>query len=177
MGTSGNPAKKAAAKASVSSAADFKKRKKGAPLLLPSGLVMVCKRVGLESFLAQGDVPNPLIPIVEQALAKGQSADVNAIIGNTEGGVDVGMIREMLTMVNTVVVSVSIEPKVHEVPEDDEEDRDDDLLYVDEIDEEDKMFLFQWTIGGTDDVAQFRREAEEGLVALAEGASSGSAAQ
>jgi hypothetical protein len=36
--------------------------------------------------------------------------------------------------------------------------RDDELVYVDEVAEEDKMFLFQVVTGGTTDVESFREE-------------------
>ena len=163
-------AAKTAAKAS--SASDFKKRKKGHPLLLPSGLTLICQRVGLRNFLSSGDIPNPLMPIVEEALDKGSKMDVQKMISNEEGEVDLDMIRDMYEMVDQLVVAASVEPKVHEVPEDDD-DRDDDLVYVDEVDDEDKMFIFQWCIGGTDDIARFRQEAETDLVAVAQGAGGG----
>lgn len=167
MGTSGNPSKRAASPAS-----EFKKGKKGKVIQLPSGLFMQVRRVELRTFLQRGDVPNPLLPLVEEALSKGQNADLDGITGFKDGKVDLELVNEMYDMVNTVVCSVAIEPKVFPVPED-EDARDDDLLYVDEVDDEDKMFLFQWSIGGTDDVATFRREAEEGLVALAQGSGGG----
>ena len=40
-----------ATKKSASSAAEFKKRKKGAPLELPSGLIVVARRVELRAYL------------------------------------------------------------------------------------------------------------------------------
>jgi hypothetical protein len=167
MAVSGNPAKRAAVKAS--SVADFKKNRRGKQLLLPSGLVMVCRRGDtLKTFIKQGDVPNALLPIIEEALAKGRAADLDKIVGNGDGGVDLDLINDMLDMVDKVVCSISIDPKVYPEPGEGEEVND-DLLYVDEIDEEDKMFLFQWSIGGTDDVVTFRKEAEEGLAVVAQG--------
>lgn len=164
MGTSGNPAKRAAA----SSVADFKKRKKGMSIELPSGLVAICRRVEIRTFLQQGDVPNALLPIVEEALNKGKGIDIDEVTGLGKGQLNLDLVGEMYEMVDKVVMSVCVEPQVLPVPED-EADRDDDLLYVDELDDEDKMFLFQWSSGGTADLATFRREAEASLVSLAEG--------
>lgn len=179
MGTSGNPAKKAASKKvtqkrveasrQASDVSAFKKRKKGSSLELPSGLVVVARRVELRTFLERGDdVPNPLLEVVEEALNKGSKASPSDMLGVEGKGVDLDMVFEMYEMVNSVVRETVVEPKVHEVP-DDEEDRSDDLLYVDEIEDEDKMFLFQWATGGTADLATFREEATAGLAALAQG--------
>jgi hypothetical protein len=189
MGQSGNPAKKAAAKkvaakktaikrttprrstpAGPSSVADFKRRSQGSPLTLPTGLVMVAKRVDLRSYLAQnGEVFNPLLGLVNEALEKGGMVDMKDALGvdEEEGTVDLERLEEMYAIVEGMVCAMCINPRVHPVPED-EYERDDNLLYVDEIDDEDKMFLFQWAVGGTDDVAQFRQEAESDMASLAE---------
>lgn len=162
-------ATKAAKKSeAASSASDFKQLKKGRVLPLPSGLSVVARKVELRTFLKQGEVPNPLLVAVEEALNKGKEMDLAAMTGNNpESRVDMDMVNDMLEMVDKVVLQVVLEPKVHDVPED-EDDRDDDLLYVDELDDEDKMFLFQWASGqGTDDIAKFREEATKDLVSLA----------
>lgn len=162
------PKSQATKAARASSVSAFKKMKGGRPLELPSGLIMVCKRVELRSFLKQGDVPNPLMPIIDEALNKGKSLDVDKMIAGKDGKVDLDMVDEMYNMVDNVICSISIEPKVHPVPED-EDDRDDELLYTDEVDDEDKMFLFQWSIGGTSDLERFRQEAAADLATLAQG--------
>lgn len=168
MSASRSTATKTAKKSeSVSSATDFKKKKEGKVLTLPSGLKMRCRRVNLASFLQNDDdVPNPLLPIIQESLAKGQEADLEKIVGSPEQGVDIELVTDMLAMVDNMVVSIALEPKVYPVPEDGEEDED--LVYTSDIDEEDKMFLFQWAIGGTEDIAAFRKEAEEGMASLAQ---------
>lgn len=170
--------KEAEASAKVSSTSDFKKRKGGRIMALPSGLVVKARRVELRTFIQHGDVPNMLLPIVEEALNKGREMDLSQIVAQ-DGGMNLDMIKDMLEMVDKVVMAVCLDPKVHSSMDEDgneipEEDRDDDLVYVDEFDDEDKMFLFQWSSGGTDDVAIFRQEAETGLVALVESQGGGS---
>lgn len=172
-------------KPQVASPQDFKKKHSGSIMKLPSGFNVRARRVSLRAFLQSGNVPNPLLPIVEEALSKGKTADVQAIMGK-EGAVDLDMINEMYDMVNQVVCSVLIEPKVQMVPTIEDMDkwnanhptesvkhpddlRDDEILYVDELEDEDKMFLFQWASGGTDDVALFREEAKQQLAALEQG--------
>lgn len=164
MGTSGNPAKRA----QISNASDFKNRNKGTVLTLPSGLSLQAKRVDLQTFVLRGSVPNPLMDIVSEALKKGQKADVPAMMGMGEGGeIDLEMVRDMYDMVSDVVIASVISPKVHPVPAEGEI-RDDDLLFIDEIDPEDQMFIWQWACGGTSDVAQFRHEARADMATLAE---------
>lgn len=189
MGESKNPAKKAAANKAtapkVSSAAQFKKRKQGQTLPLPSGLVVKAKRVELQTMVLQGSVPNPLMETVSAALEKGQKADIAKMVGVDEGKIDLDTVRDMYEMVNAVVMESVLEPKVHPQPvqadvdewnakhpdeqvDTPEDLRDDDLLYIDEFDDTDKMFMFQWASGGTSDLEQFRRESESDMASLAE---------
>lgn len=201
MGTSGNPAKKAATtkKAAAkrpakkttrtpkkgstaqdfknrassqqqgvaSDVAAFKQRHRGTLMELPSGLWLKMKRVELQTFILQGEVPNPLMGIISEALEKGQKADIAQMVGVDEGKIDLEMVNDMFEMVQRVVVESVVEPKVHPVPED-EGERDDDLLYVDELDAMDQMFIFQWAVGGTSDLESFLAEAGADLDALAE---------
>jgi hypothetical protein len=175
----------------ATSVAEFKKRKKGIPLSLPSGLTVLARRVELRTFLEQGDVPNALLEIVTEALDKGRKMDPKSMMGE-EGQVDLEMIGEMYEMVNAVCVQSITKPKCRaqvwteqdeeneDIPEGAEvgdripdEDRDDDLLYTDDIDDTDKMFIFQWAVGGTSDLATFRQESEADLASLAGGKKSG----
>lgn len=171
MGTSGNPAKKAAVKKTAApktaSISAFKQRKQGQMQELPSGLFVKLRRVELQTMIMQGAVPNPLMEIVGEALEKGQKADIASMVGVEEGKIDLDMVNDMYEMVNAVVVACFVEPEVLPLPED-EDDRDDELLYVDEIDDTDKMFIFQWASGGTSDLVQFRKEADADMAALAE---------
>lgn len=193
MGTSGNPAKKAAAK-KVADVSAFKKRSQGIDLKLPSELWVKAKRVELQTFIRQGNIPNPLMEVVSEALEKGQKANVSDILGDDGGKIDMDTVNEMYEMVESVCINSIVAPKVHRAPtqddlmvwneqhpdetlDDPEELRRDDLLYVDEIDDEDKMFVFQWATGGTADVERFREEAAADLAALAEGESPRAAAK
>jgi len=182
---SGNPATRAEGTAEVASASsikEFKRLKKGRLLHLPSGLAVTARRVELRAFIKQGDVPNPLLPLVEDALNKGKGVDQSAFIDGDN--LDMNMVNEMYQLVDQIVIACVLNPRVNPLPDvyDEEDDilddptedqiedaKDDDLLYIDEIDDEDKMFLFQWVTGGTEDVATFRREAEADLASLGQG--------
>lgn len=198
MGTSGNPAKKATttkrtaakktaakrpAKKATSSPTDaqldqlgvevsdisaFKKKREGRLLQLPSGLVVRAMRVDLQTFIARGSVPNPLMTVVQEALAKGDKANIPEMVGLEDGSVDLEMVNEMMEIVDSVLVETVLAPKVHPLPAEGEEPND-ELLYVNDVDPEDKMFIFQWAVGGTDDVERFREEAGADLASLAQG--------
>lgn len=155
--------KAAAEDLQISSPSAFKKRREGRVIKLPSGMAVRARRVDIRTFISQGEVPNPLLPIVEEALNKGKKADVSLITGEN-GQLDTDLIDEMYQMVNNVVMEVVTEPKINPLPEGVE--RDDELLYIDEVEDEDKMFLFQWAAGGTEDIATFRLEAEQDLASL-----------
>lgn len=46
--------------------------------------------------------------------------------------------------------------------------RDPNVLYTDQVDWNDKVFIFQWCLGGTKDLEQFRQQLESGVVALSD---------
>ena len=162
----------------TSSIADFK-RKNGGLIELPSGLVVKLRQKGgMRAFLASGIIPNSLMGIIQEAINKGSVPDMSGIIKD-DGTMDEAMINDMLVLTDRVVVDVMVSPPVQPAPTeqdmaewnrkhkaikdkitelDDERLRDENSLYVDEMDDEDKMFIFQWVTGGTRDVEQFRKE-------------------
>lgn len=146
---------------------DFKKKKSGKLLPLPSGLTIRAQRPDVIQMIKKGSVINPLLEIVMESIDKGKETKIEEIVGNKDGQLDLERITDMYEMVDAVVCEVFVEPKCHPAPGS-RADRSDDLLYVDEVDAEDKMFIFQWVLGGTDDIASFREEARTSLDALAE---------
>jgi hypothetical protein len=177
MGTSGNPAKRAAEEAlRPSSAKDFKK-KRGGIFELPSGLMMKLRNPGgMQALLAGGMMPNSLMGVVQKSLDKGQPAQAPDFLEQSEEGlpegVDPKMVADMMAMMDNLMQKCAVEPKVYPVPED-ESLRDDDLLYVDEIDDEDKMFVFQWVTGGTSDLETFRQRHTQRMDSLGQVAETG----
>lgn len=138
-------------------------KKNNLPLTLPSGNVIKCRAAGFRAFMAAGIIPNDLMGVVQESLNKGTTP-------NLEGfGTDMDKIAQMMEMVDNVVIFSAIEPTVAAVPTRNTatgsvpDDRDEDQLYIDEIGDEDKMFLFQWATGGTRDVAKFREQAGDSL--------------
>lgn len=156
--------KKTPTRGKVSSVAQFK-NKTGGLVELPSGLsVKVRNANGLRGFVESGMIPNSLMNIVQEAIKTGKEPDMSGVV--TEEGIDPKMVADMLLMLDNVVQKVVVDPPVHPLPES-EEDRDDELLYIDELDEEDKMFIFQWVTGGTRDLEQFHQELADGVDHLA----------
>ena len=165
---SGNPAKRASAKASspITSVSEFK-NKTGGLLPLPSGAtIKVHQRGGMQAFLRAGVIPNSLMSIIQAAIDKGEKPDMSSVI--TDDGVDPQMLDDMLKLADNITIMVTVDPQIHEVPED-EDDRDDAVLYIDEISEEDKMFVFQWATGGTRDLDRFREELATNVADLGRG--------
>lgn len=155
------PRKKAAKK--ISSAREFRK-KKFQEVTLPSGETCLAKRPGPELFLTKGMLPDSLTPIVQQAIQSGRGlppATTKDLAKDQES------ILDMLDAVDRVVAEIVVEPKVRYHKEDGrsipESDRDEDFLYTDDVDVNDKMFLFNFAVGGSTDLERFRRELESGV--------------
>lgn len=157
--TAAKPAPKAEAKPTAIS--DFKK-KAGGIMELPSGaFVKVRNPGGMKAFLEAGIVPNSLMTIVNNALETGTQPDMSKLSGE-DGQMDEKTLNEMLELMDNITIMVVKDPVISPAPGS-EDDRSDDELYIDELDTEDKMFLFQWATGGTRDLEQFRSELADGV--------------
>lgn len=160
---------------------------KGQTLVLhvPSGNKALVRNPGIKAFLSAGILPNSLMPIVTEALERGKPPSLSAFQGKIT--TDPQMVQEMLESVDKVTLYCVIEPQVHPVPTWDLTDlsqdnctaeqigqeapqkKDPRRLYVDEVDLEDKMFIFQWAVGGTRDLERFRKEYSSGLADVQRG--------
>lgn len=151
----------------VTSVSEWKKdsQVKATPLPLPSGKTALVRRPGMQVFLNRGMIPNSLLevigPIMEQAQKKpgavtDKKIDAELNVMGEKMLQDPAKIKEMLDLVDAVTVFCVVQPPVHQTPEN-FEDREDDLLYVDEVDETDKMFIFNYAVGGSGDLEPFRK--------------------
>lgn len=149
--------RKAIAKAEelrISQIGDFKKRL-GGIIELPSGLVVKVRNPGgLQAFMSSGIIPNSLMLIIQAGIKSGKAPEAGDILDD-EGGMNPEMLADMNIMVDQLAMKTIIEPRIHPAPED-EDDRLDDQLYVDELPSDDKQFIFQWIAGGTKDLERFR---------------------
>lgn len=153
-----NPAKQPTA------VSTWKKQAQSPVLVLPSGNAMRVRKIGLTALMKTGIMPNSLMSFAEKAVKKGKKEemteqDMLAVLQDDK------QIAEIAKFMDEVTILCAEEPEVHRVPEAGVE-RQDDLLYVDEIDEEDKSFLFQAVMGGTTDVETFRAEHAGNVAAL-----------
>jgi hypothetical protein len=138
----------------VSKASAWKK-KKTHDLLLPSGEVCRVKRPGPELFLREGMLPDSLSTVVQQAINQGKGLPP----GKTEDLVkNERDLAELIRAVDKITLEVVVEPEVQDGTGIPESERDEDVLYVDEVDLEDKMFIFNFAVGGSSDLVQFRKQ-------------------
>jgi hypothetical protein len=136
----------------------WKKKLEPVPLELPSGNTCLVQPVGMEVFLKQGFIPNSLMGVVQQGLKAGEPGKLGEVETDelmTEALQDPEKLQDIFNVADAVTVYCVIEPKVHPAPTD-ENLRKEDELYVDEIDMDDKMFIFQFAVGGSRDLEPFR---------------------
>lgn len=151
----------------ISQIGEFKKRL-GGVLTLPSGLtVRVFNPGGMAVFLDVDTMPNNLLAIVQKAIKEGKAPDLDQLT-NKQEGIDPEMFKSMQEMMDNVALKVLVEPKLHPKPGIEDERRD-DMLYVDELPMDDKMFLLNWVTSGVSDLETFRQQQKQGVDALAEG--------
>lgn len=155
----------ASRKKNATSAAAWKKTSAPEALEMPSGNYMSFRKVGMQTLMATGMMPNSLMGIAQKAVSKGKGEpDGFSDDALAELIKDEKKVLEITAFMDKITIFLAVEPKVHEIPLNDDgtavpvEDRDPELLYVDEIDETDKQFLFGVVAGGTRDLETFRSE-------------------
>jgi hypothetical protein len=154
-------------------AADWKKTSpiqlQGAPITVPSGNVALCRRPGMQSIISVGIVPNSLMSIISQAV-NGEEIDAEKLRKKSEELLsNPTLLADYLEMVDRIVCFSVIEPHVEMPPKDNADPRKPDQLYADEVDLEDKQFIFQWAVGGTANLETFREETERSMAAFRDG--------
>jgi hypothetical protein len=170
------------AKEMPTSTQEWKKDKGPQPVEVPSGNTALIRRKPLTAFWKAGRVPNSLIPMVERHVRPGTNAE--PLVWTNE------MILDMIDLVDGVAVECVVEPRLYPVPKcpacggegkeplntdppsfgtsdcepcrgTGEGEREEDRLYVDEVDFEDKQFIFYYTTQLVDDVKSFRERTQE----------------
>jgi hypothetical protein len=165
----------------ASSVASFKKKSGSAQLTeLPSGNTVKVRPIPITDMLAENILPDSLTGMVQEMLSK---QDGNAKPEVTDEEVRDLMsspkkIAEMFDIFDRVAAKVVIEPDCHyhrrlvdgsdseweTIPED---ERDEEILYSDDMDFDDKSFLFQFAVGGTKDLERFREGSSAAVGSLA----------
>lgn len=147
------------------------KRITGRPLKVPTGKTCLVKMLdSMQEFLTRGDIPNAMLPLMQEA-ATGNAPDQKEISAMVLE--DPEKLVEMFDLVDMIVIECVLQPAVSPLPADDDGNiipphkrEDDDTLYVDYIDLEDKMFIFNYALSGVSDVDQFREESGQGVVPI-----------
>jgi hypothetical protein len=128
-------------------------------LIMPSGQKALVKRPGVEGLMKAGvlnDVDS-LTALVDQThLSKGNQINVKSLMG------DESALVNLVHVVDRVMCHVVQKPAVFMTPND-ITTRKDGVVYCDMIELEDKMFIFNFAIGGTRDFEQFRKESESAV--------------
>jgi len=136
-------------------ATDWKKRSnEGILVRVPSGNVARIRTPGIEVFVTQGVIPNALMPIIMDAMKRAGPPKEQDLVKMLE---DKDAIQQIVDLSSAVAVYCCIEPEVLPIPGDGET-RDPDALYVDEMDFNDRMFIFGVAVGGTSDLEKFREQ-------------------
>lgn len=144
------------------------KGKGGLPLDLPSGNVALVRTPGMQHFIRVGTIPNSLRGLIQQGMSGKTDFDLSKLVQTEED------FTEMMDTFDKVLLEVVVEPKVHSQYDDEGEliayaDRDPDLVYVDEVVMEDKVFVFQFAVGGVRDLESFRQEQAKMLESVQSG--------
>lgn len=152
------------AQGAPTSASEWKKKATvGTLVTVPSGNEVRVRTPGMQVFLNQGVIPNSLMPIIQDAMKQGEAPSEDTMQSMID---DPQKINEIMDMADAVALFSFVEPKLAPIPTDEEgeiipigdERRDEDTLYVDEVDFTDKLFIFQFAVGGTAKLEQFRQE-------------------
>lgn len=161
-------------------------------VLLPSGATCQARRPGVQGMIAAGVLDNfdELTALVQSEhitpkIPKGQSAAAAAKVSaaQTQGAAealikDKGKLHTALTLMDRLAAYVIVQPPVwvdyQLMDEPDEawakreaEAEESGALAIREVDIDDKMFLLNWAVGGSSDLAAFRTGTNELLGDLA----------
>ena len=145
----------------VTSANAWKKQTvEGTPLRVPSGNTCLVRAPGMGVFMREGVIPNGLMGIIQEAMANGRAPDEADLAGMVD---DPSKLQQLVELADAVALYCVIEPPLSQAPVDEEGHivpfghalRDPNTLYVDEVDFNDKMYIFNFAVGGTADFAKF----------------------
>ena len=160
----------------ISQVGDFKARL-GGVMELPSGLVIrTFNPGGMNTFLNGDAIPNRLMPLIQQAIKKGDATAVEQELSKVTDDLDMDTFQEMTDLLDKIALKVVVEPALQPVPADGEA-RSEDMLYVDELPLEDKSFIMQWVATGVKDLEIFRQRQQQNVAALAEESGTGADAK
>lgn len=137
-------------------------------VVVPSGQLCLVRRPGLEGLMKAGVLNrmDSLSSVVNEKHLKrvkggkaAEEVDALSLLGDPKAVADV------MDVVDKVVCHVVVKPEVHRNPNDVTR-RQPGVVYADMIDVMDKMFIFNFVVGGTRDIESFRDEFDESVGGL-----------
>lgn len=134
-------------------------------LEMPSGQLALVRRPGLQKLMQAGVLNNMdvLTKIVQSDhVQKTGAVGMDQI---TDLLNDPQKIDEMMRVIDKIVVYCVVQPELHMTP-DDVTNRVPGRVYADQVELDDKMFIFQFAMGGTRDLDRFRKESEVAVGSL-----------
>lgn len=172
----------------ATSARDWKNKvnTQGSDLELPSGNTALVRQISPEAFITSGLIPDPLSAVISEAINSKKGLPPKKMEELTK---DPKQLASTFELFDRVLCYVVLEPTVSMPPAckvcgkyantDEhrgenahnytEAQRDPDVLYADMVDMEDKMFVFNWALGGTRDLHKFRDQLTAGMAGLSDG--------
>lgn len=133
--------------------------KQGEVVQLPSGCVARLKRPDvIDLIMDNGKVPDVLMPLIfgNKGVKQGRQPNADEITPD--------MLEMLLPTLRKMVKACFVEPRVMDEP-------DDNSIGVDDVAFADKLWVFQWAIGGQAQVAAgFPKQSARNMVALPNGA-------
>jgi hypothetical protein len=143
-------------------------------LTTPLGQTLLAKKVSIEGLLEMGilTMADSLTPLMEQhtkkRMSNGPSGPAKAEVDMNNLMSDPAAMKSIMTLVDKIMPVVVLSPRValhykevtvgktmvtKMIPA---EERDSALVYTDQIDFMDKMFIFEWAVGGLAAMTSFR---------------------
>jgi len=181
----------------VSKVSAWKKKQDGTVLELPSGEACRAKRVGMKAFLRAGVVPDYLAATVGKMIEERQSfapGDLKNLASDPMAVLKTDELMDRALCMTVIEPNVVMPPGcAHQYSDEHqcgkwlnyndkdihnhesglfdheyvEPQRSNEILYADEVELPDKLFIFNWSVGGGTDLVEFRKQLTE-LVATAD---------
>jgi hypothetical protein len=125
------------------------KQNQAIELELPSGLTVLVRRPPIQMWIAAGKLPENL---VRTMLRAGQGTAPVVPDMSPE------QFKELFEFMRTTIVAAVVQPRIVDVPTNDDE------IAPDDVPLEDAMFIFQWAMaGGATPVQQRKAQQQEGV--------------
>lgn len=156
-------------------------------LALPSGNVALVRRPGLVELLGAGIFPDEVLAIINKSIEDAKKRAMNQPVEPDktpedivkETAEDPKKLASMYRIFDLTCAYAVVEPRVayhmregsdpenlEVIPE---ADRDPNIVYTDRIVDSDKIFIFNFVVGGSNDLSRFRKEQLAAVAAVSNG--------